>query len=268
MIRSDYTGGLALVTGAGDGIGEMLARCLAESGMRVVVQDIRGDAAKRVASEIGADAVPLVFDVSDRAACMQAAREMTARGDVLNLLWINAGVGVGAPVIAASQRTVEWAYGVNVLGAIWTAQAFIPLLRMAAGPKHLGVTASSAALISPHAPTTLYAATKHGTLAVAEALAAELEPEGIATTILCPGLFSTKIWDGARARPERYGGPLRADPSRSARWDSAKTPDVMWPSIAQTIKAGGGYVSCLTEADTALRHAERQKRIAAGWRQV
>jgi NAD(P)-dependent dehydrogenase (short-subunit alcohol dehydrogenase family) len=236
--------------------------------MRVAVQDIRRDAAERVAAEMGAAAFPLVFDVSDMAACLRAAEEMKQRGEVLSLLWINAGVGIGGSMTKASQSSVEWAYGVNVLGAIWTAQAFVPLLRLAGGKKHLGVTASSAALISPQAPATLYAATKHGTLAVAEALAADLEPEGIATTILCPGLFNTRIWDGARARPERYGGPVRADPSVSARWDAAKTPDVMWPVIAQTINAGGGYVACITDLDTTLKHAERLKRIAAGWRQV
>lgn len=268
MMLSDYRGGLALVTGAGDGIGRMLAGSLAECGMRVFVQDIRRHAAERAAAEIGAAAFPLVFDVSDREACMRAAKEVTERGEVLKLLWINAGVGIGGSVTKASQRSVEWAYGVNVFGAIWTAQAFIPLLRLAEGKKHLGVTASSAALISPQPPTTLYAATKHATLAVAEALAAELRPEGIAATILCPGLFNTKIWDGARARPERYGGPLRADPSVSARWDAAKTPDVMWPSIAHTIDAGGGYVACITDPDTALKYSERLKHIAKGWRQV
>ncbi|MEL8054568.1 MAG: SDR family NAD(P)-dependent oxidoreductase, partial [Pseudomonadota bacterium] len=63
---SNYESKLALVTGAGDGIGAMLARSFASVGMRVCVQDIREDAARGVAEEIGGGAFPLAFDVSDR----------------------------------------------------------------------------------------------------------------------------------------------------------------------------------------------------------
>lgn len=260
-----YTGHWALVTGAGDGIGEMLARRLAASGLQVIVQDIRAEAAERVAREIGPTARPLAFDVSDRSACLEAAGGLAAAGVSLNLLWINAGVGVGASLIEGSQKTIEWAYGVNVLGAIWTAQAFMPLLRSAAGARLLAVTASSAALRAPEAPFSLYAATKHATLGVAEGLAAEAEASGIKTLILCPGLLNTSIWDGARARPERFGGARRADPAISGPWDAAAPPEVMWPHIAAAIDAGGGYLVCSTEAENIRRFAHRQAAILSGW---
>jgi len=266
MTLGAYRDRLALVTGAGDGIGEMLARSLAAAGLRIVVQDIRAEAAERVAREIGENARALVFDVSERDACFSAAQTLLAQGETLSLLWINAGVGVGASVLGASRQTVEWAYGVNVLGAIWTAQAFIPLLRSGDGPKHLGVTASSAALIAPEAPYPLYAATKHAIMAVAEALAAETEGEDIGTTILCPGLLNTQIWDGGRARPDRCGGPRHMDPAMSSRWDNAPTPEALWPHIAETIEAGGGYLACVTEPRTADQRAARDAAIAAGWR--
>jgi NAD(P)-dependent dehydrogenase (short-subunit alcohol dehydrogenase family) len=71
-----YRGKLALVTGAGDGIGKMLARGFAEAGLCVCVQDIREEAAATAAAEIGEAAFPLVFDVSDRGAVTRAAAEL------------------------------------------------------------------------------------------------------------------------------------------------------------------------------------------------
>ncbi|MEL7540239.1 MAG: SDR family NAD(P)-dependent oxidoreductase, partial [Pseudomonadota bacterium] len=93
---SEYEGRLAMVTGAGDGIGKMLAMKFAKAGMTVCVQDIREDAAAAVASEIGGNAFPLAFDVSEYDECFQAAESLVDRGEPLCMLWVNAGVGVGA----------------------------------------------------------------------------------------------------------------------------------------------------------------------------
>ena len=260
---SAYRGKTALVTGAGDGIGEMLARNLAEAGMSVGVQDIRAEAAARVASKIGGDAFPLVFDVSDREACFAAADELATQGP-LNLLWINAGVGVGSAILAGRQNAIEWALDVNVRGVVWTAQAFVPLMQAAEGPRHVGVTASTAALRPPEGDFPLYATTKHATFAFAEALKGELAAQDIATTILCPGLLNTSIWDGAKARPERFGGVRHMDPSISKMWDEAKSPVVMWPEIARVIGQGGGYLVCSTDqGETKAAFEQRAREISA-----
>jgi NAD(P)-dependent dehydrogenase (short-subunit alcohol dehydrogenase family) len=243
---NSYKGKLAMVTGAGDGIGEMLARKLADSGMTVCVQDIREEAAARVAANIGHGAFPLTFDISDRDACLAAAQTLSARGP-LNMLWLNAGVGAGAPLINGKPNKIEWAFDVNVIGTLWTAQAFVPLMQDASGPRHVGITASTAALRPPEGDFPLYATTKHATFAVAEALRGELAVQGVGATILCPGLLNTNIWNGAKARPDRFGGPREMDPSISSIWDRAKTPDVMWPHIAKIIGQGGGYLVCATD---------------------
>ncbi|MEM9178857.1 MAG: SDR family NAD(P)-dependent oxidoreductase [Pseudomonadota bacterium] len=257
-----FKGKRALVTGAGDGIGEMLARNLAAAGMQVVVQDIRREAAEHVAQEIGGE--PLVFDVSDREACIEAADQIADRGP-LNLVWINAGVGVGSPILTGKAKAVEWALDVNIRGVIWTAQAFAPLMTDATGPRHVGITASTAALRRPEGDFPLYATTKHATFAVAEALRGELAQQGVDTTILCPGLLNTKIWDGAKARPERFGGARHMDPSISKMWDEAKLPDVMWPDIARVIGQGGGYLICSTdEGETKAAFEARAQEISSG----
>lgn len=259
---ADLKGKTALVTGAGDGIGAMLARHLADLGMQVGVLDIRKEAADTVAADIGGGAFALAADVSDRDALMAAAEEFRTHADGLSFLWINAGAGVGATLAGGKPNVIEWAYSVNVLGAIWTAQAFLPLMRETTGARHLGFTASTASLRDPDMPLTLYAATKQAAFGVAEGLRNEVASDGIETTILCPGLLNTNIWDGARARPERFGGPRSMDPSISKRWDEAKSPDLMWPHIARTVEAGGGYLVCNTEGKMRQVNADRAKAIA------
>ncbi|MEL7453777.1 MAG: SDR family NAD(P)-dependent oxidoreductase, partial [Pseudomonadota bacterium] len=160
---------------------------------------------------------------------------------------------------------VEWALDVNVRGVIWTAQAFAPLMAEATGPRHVGVTASTAALRRPEGDFPLYATTKHATFAVAEALRGEFAAQGIGTTILCPGLLNTKIWDGAKARPDRFGGARHMDPSFSKMWDEAKTPEIMWPEIARVIGQGGGYLICSTdEGETKAAFEARAQEISSG----
>ena len=259
---SAYAGKTALVTGAGDGIGEMLAKGLAGLGMRVGVLDIRAEAAERVAGEIGDGAFALTADVSDRDVLIATAEEVRRRGQGLSLLWINAGAGVGANLISGKPAVIEWAYSVNVLGVIWTAQAFVPLLRETEGARHLGITASTASLRDPDMPLTLYGATKQGCFAVAEGLRNELAEEGIETTILCPGFLNTNIWDGGRARPDRFGGPRHMDPAIGQPWREAKTPEVMWPHIEQTLLTGGGYLVCNTKEQVREVHAARYKAIS------
>lgn len=260
-LKDQYQGKLALVTGAGDGIGEMLAKHFAAAGLRVAVQDIRREAAEKVAREIGQNAFPLVFDVSDRDAAMSAAEELGKQDEKINLLWLNAGVGAGSPVINGRPNVIEWAFAVNVLGIIWSAQAFRPLMDGVDGVRHVGVTASTAALRAPDGPFPLYAATKYGTFAIAEALRGELAEEGVGVTILSPGLLNTAIWDGAKARPDRFGGVRHMDPAIAARWNEAKLPDVMWPHIEKTILAGGGYLVCATDEGETKKAFEARARM-------
>lgn len=241
-----FSGKLALVTGAGDGIGAMLARGFASWGMQVCVADIRAEAAEAIATEIGGGAFPLAFDVSDRDACLAAAEQIKARGEPVSLLWANAGAGVGSGILDGRSNAIEWAVSVNMLGAIWTVQAFEPVLAKDA-PRHIGFTASTASLRQPSAELALYHVSKMAAFAAMDGMKAELAAKQIASTILFPGLLNTNIWDGARARPERFGGVRRMDPAISGRWTEAKDPALMWPHIERIVLAGGGYLTCATE---------------------
>lgn len=243
MTLSAYGGRWALVTGGGDGVGRAVALGLGQSGMRVVVCDIRIDAAARVADEIearGGQARALSADVSDRASLIAAADDLAEKGIVPSILVANAGVGAGVGVIDASPRAIEWVFSVNVLGVAWTAQAFVPHMLKQDGPKHVCVTASSASIVDVRGPFTLYAASKQATAGVAEALAAELAPKGVGVTILYPGLLNTNIWDAGRARPDRFGGAAKTPDHVGDDWRRAQAADIVVGPLLEAIASGGG----------------------------
>lgn len=249
-----YRGHWLAVTGGADGIGLELARQLGRvAGMKAAIIDIRQDAADAAVAQLAAEglsAAAFQADVSDRESIFAAAASMAAAEIVPRILWINAGVGAGAGVLTASPRAAEWVYGVNALGVIWTAQAFLPAMLDGARPIHVGVTASSAAYAPPNAPFTLYAASKHATLALAEALRSELAGQDAGVTIFCPGLLNTTIWDGAKARPERFGGVRHQPFEQGAYWRAALSPEAVMPAVLETVAAGGGYCAPFTDANT------------------
>lgn len=239
-----YAGQWCVVTGGAEGIGLAIARAFGAAGMRIALLDVREAAANEAAERLrveGIEAVAQAADVSDRTSIGEAAAQLAARGVVPRMLWINAGVAVGAGVLGVRPNMAEWLYGVNALGVIWTAQAFVPAMLAGPRPAHVGVTASSAAYRSPGAPFTIYAASKHATLGLGEALRAELAEHDIGVTLFCPGLLNTAIWDGAKARPERFGGVRHLDHEVGERWRAAPTPDAAMPPLLAAVAAGGGY---------------------------
>ncbi|MEL7454805.1 MAG: SDR family NAD(P)-dependent oxidoreductase, partial [Pseudomonadota bacterium] len=176
--------------------------------------------------------------------------------------------GVGAAMTTGPRNAIEWGVAVNIVGPIWTAQAFRPLMDPENAPAHIGFTASVASLLAAEDQFPFYAVTKHGTFAVAEAIGAEVGRDGIGSTILCPGLLNTDIWDGARARPERFGGASHMDPSIADYWRQAQSPEVMWPHIQRVVAEGGGYLVCATEDDTRDRFQARANDIGKAFVQL
>jgi len=259
----DYRGRWALVTGAGDGIGRTLTLAFARQGLHVVASDIRADAAAAVAKEaeaLGVQAKADAADVADREAMMRSAERLAEEGVVPSILWANAGVGAAANTIDASPRTIEWVLNVNIFGVVWTAQAFLPRMLAASGPRHVGVTASSASIIDVRGPFTLYAASKQGTAGIAEALGAELAPKGIGVTILYPSQLNTNIWDAARARPERFGGERRMADTVGEPWRKTPGPEVVVEPVLRTMAKGGG--PCIVDA-TALSRPLFEEKVAS-----
>jgi NAD(P)-dependent dehydrogenase (short-subunit alcohol dehydrogenase family) len=215
---------------------------------------------------LGVQARVMTADVSDREAMLRAGKELETAGHVPSILWVNAGVGAGVSLIEGSQRAIEWTMSVNVLGVAWTAQAFVPGMLKLDGPRHVGLTASSASIVDVQGPFTLYAASKHGAAAFGEALAAELKPKGVGVTILYPGLLNTNIWNAGRARPDRFGGISVMPDAMGERWRQAQSPDIVVGPTLRTIAKGGGRAVVATDNETAPLFEARTAAIRDGFK--
>lgn len=194
------SGSRALVTGGASGIGRAIAQTLAVRGCRVLVADIDGGRAGAIAAELGPETVGVQCDVSDHAAVERLADDADRLLGGFDLVFANAGVSVGGPLLDADPAELDWIFGVNVRGIWSTASVFGRRLRSSGRPGHLCLTASEHALGLQHAGMGLYTATKHAVLGLADVLRAELPPS-IGVSILCPGLVSTELHLSKRHGP-------------------------------------------------------------------
>jgi NAD(P)-dependent dehydrogenase (short-subunit alcohol dehydrogenase family) len=173
---------VAVVTGAGGGIGAALARCLAGLGARaVVVADRDGTAAATVAEQIRG--VAETMDVADGSAVREVVERTVERFGRIDLYCANAGV-TAEEGLHASDDTWRRAFDVNVLAHVHAAQAVLPHL-IEQGGGHFLVTASAAGLLSAPGDAP-YTATKHAAVGFAEWLAIGYGPLGVQVSVLCP----------------------------------------------------------------------------------
>ena len=227
----DLNGRVAVVTGGGSGIGRGIALGLSAEGMTVAVADLRTASAEAVAAEIGAAggrAFGIGVDVTSVASLDAAAKEIAARAGPVNVLCANAGVL--ARVGPLAEHTVgDWEYtlSVNVLGIVKTVTAFLPALRERAPDAHIVTTASLGGIVSDVvAPLGAYIASKYACVGYSEMLRAELAPQGIGVSVLCPGVVaSSLLGTSAENRPDAFGG--QAAPQLAAAGGDGPAPPPM-----------------------------------------
>lgn len=188
----DLPNAVAVVTGAGSGIGRAAAHAFARRGARVVVTDLVDERAHAVAGELGAQGVAAVCDVTSLDD-LQAVRKLALdRFGRIDLVMNNVGILAVGPVedipLAAWQRVID----VNLLGVVRSNLAFLPVL-LEQGSGHLVNTASTAGLLPYGVDRLPYTATKHAVVGLSEALALYLRPRGIGVSCLCPAGVATNI---------------------------------------------------------------------------
>jgi NAD(P)-dependent dehydrogenase (short-subunit alcohol dehydrogenase family) len=191
-----------VITGASTGIGWACAKFLLDKGFRVFGSVRKAADADRLRGEFGASFIPLLFDVTDEAAVLAAARDVRTalNGETLSGLVNNAGIAVAGPVLELAADEFRRQMDVNVIGPVIATQAFGPLLGSdpsLQGPKGRIVMISSVAGKNGNPMTAAYSASKHAVEGLSESLRRELMLFGIDVIIVAPGAVKTPIWDKA-----------------------------------------------------------------------
>jgi NAD(P)-dependent dehydrogenase (short-subunit alcohol dehydrogenase family) len=185
-------GAVAVITGAGSGIGRACAHSFARRGARVVVTDLDAERAVQVAGELGQAAVAVKCDVTDTSDLESARDQALESFGRVDLIMNNVGVLAVGPVeeipLDAWQRIVD----INLLGVVRSNLVFLPLL-MKQGSGHVVNTASTAGLLPYGFDRLPYTATKHAVVGLSESLSLYLRPRGIGVSCLCPAGVATNI---------------------------------------------------------------------------
>ena len=188
-------GKIAVVTGAGGGFGEGIARRFAAEGAHVVVTDLRDDLARRVAGEIGNGAIAVAGDVSngDDMRAMIAAAVDGFGG--LDILVNNAGTTHrNQPILDVDEATFDRVYAVNVKSIYWSVQAAVPVFRQQKRGGSI-INISSTAGIRPRPGLVWYNGTKGAVNTMTQCMAIELAPDNIRVNAICPVLGATGLTD-------------------------------------------------------------------------
>lgn len=182
---------IAVVTGAGRGLGKYIARGLADKGYAVAVADIDGLAAQSVADELGHGAFAMPQDVRDADSHHALAAEANKRGELV--LWINnAGVLRTGSAWLNSAADTRLQVEVNVLGVMFGCQAAIPVMTHGGG--HI-INIASISSIVPAPGVAVYGATKHAVLGFTVSLQGDLDRARlpIRVSALCPDAIDTRM---------------------------------------------------------------------------
>lgn len=200
---------LAVVTGAGSGIGAAFAIELARRGGRIVCSDINEVTAAetvRAITDNGGEAVAIACDVSRFDDVQQLAGQAESwLGAAPTLVINNAGVGSGgAPIGELPLDDWQWVLGINLWGPIHGCHVFAPILRSAepSNRRRGIINVASAAAFGALPGMGAYNVSKAGVLSLSETLAAELSGSAVDVTVLCPTFVKTNIVESGRMSDE------------------------------------------------------------------
>jgi NAD(P)-dependent dehydrogenase (short-subunit alcohol dehydrogenase family) len=211
----ELNGKVAVVTGAGSGIGRALTQACANEGIRVVAADVEEralDETMKLLHDAGADATSLVTDVGDFDAVAALAGHAYSTFASVDVLCNNAGVFAGGLMWERPASDFQWTLDVNLWGILNGIRAFVPRMLDLGTEAHIVNTVSMAGVCTtPYSGP--YDVSKFAALAATECLAHDLTAVGanIKVSMLCPGLVATNIGLADRNRPDAMRVEMSAD---------------------------------------------------------
>ncbi len=231
-----FSGKTAVISGGASGIGLQLARSFGAAGARVFITDIdpaQLDTALAGLREAGIEAHGAQADVAVREDWAEIAKAATARFGAIHILVNNAGVGGGVgSVDTLDEAGWRWAIDVNLMGVVYGANTFVPLMREHGEQSFLLNVASMAGMAGvPYGGA--YTATKAAVVALSEAWAEELAGQNIHVSVLAPAFVRTDIHRSERNRQARYASDVK--PGEDVKQVLAATTHAVTSGIAPAI---------------------------------
>ncbi len=245
---------IAIVTGAASGFGEGIAHAYVAQGAKVVVADINGDGARRVADALGASATAFACDVSARQDVDAMVQHCVNTFGVPDIVVNNAGMTHdNQPMLQVDEATFDRVFAINVKSIYYMTNAVLPVLR-ARGTGGVILNVGSTAGIRPRPGLTWYNASKGAVNLLSKAMAVELGPEKIRVNAICPVMGLTAMFEQflgmpdtpenrakflttiplgrsrnpGTSRPRRFSSPaiaLNSSPASSSPWTAAEPFD-------------------------------------------
>jgi NAD(P)-dependent dehydrogenase (short-subunit alcohol dehydrogenase family) len=225
-------GKIAVVTGAGSGIGRALAQLLAAKGCTLALADINEAGLKETAALLPTPPLLQKLDVADRAAVYAFAERVKSELGTAHIVINNAGVAVSQTVANLSYEDFEWIMGINFWGVVYGTKAFLPMLQA----QNDGVVVNLSSVFGLIAVPTQgsYNAAKFAVRGFTEALRHELAGSGVSAICVHPGGIKTNIAATSRFYVDPSGVSNRA----SAAADFARMAKTTPEQAAQTIVSG------------------------------
>jgi NADP-dependent 3-hydroxy acid dehydrogenase YdfG len=244
----NLTDKVAVITGAGSGIGRATAHRFAQAGANICACDVNAERLATLARELGPRAMLVeTVDVSDRAQMAGFAERVHARTRAADIVVNNAGVGVGGPFLEARVEDWDWLIGINLNGVAYGCRAFGgPMVQRGRG--HVVNIASGAAFVMSR-DMAAYCASKAAVLALSRCLRADWAGTGVGVSAICPGVIDTPIPGNSRmvgamaARQERIVKAFRR----------GHAPDLVAKAIVRAVERDQAVVPVGVEAELAYR---------------
>jgi NAD(P)-dependent dehydrogenase (short-subunit alcohol dehydrogenase family) len=250
----DLSGRVALVTGAGSGLGAVFAEALAEAGASVVCVGRRLERVQETAhrlSEIGCQSLAISADVTDEAAVASMTDQTVKSLGKLDILVNNAGTAVVGPPETISLADWQRVVDVNLTGVFLCArEAAKAMIAAGTGGRIINIASILGAVASEPVPATAYDATKGAVVNLTRDLAVHWAPMGILVNAIGPAYFPSEMTEGFLALPEmRHEIERRTPLGRIGRPEELKGAVVFFASDAssyvtgQTLYVDGGWTA-------------------------
>jgi all-trans-retinol dehydrogenase (NAD+) len=202
--RKNVKGQTVLITGAGSGIGRLMAHRFAKLGCKLVLWDVNGDGNEQTAAEVrefGATAYTFVCDISKWDDVYKAADEVKTKVGDVDILINNAGIVTGKKLLECPDALMQKTMDVNANAHFWTTKAFLPAM-LSKNRGHVVTIASGAGLFGINGLVD-YCASKFAAVGFDESLRSELFAQrktGVHTTVVCPYYIDTGMFAGVKTR--------------------------------------------------------------------